>query len=189
MDLSTPPIYVTSLEEIIWGGTLMAVTMVIHAFGMLSVLRIQDAMKRPAAIRPTFVHGMLRLIVASWLILLVHLVEVAVWALFFLWKGAVNAPNANASLSYYFSLNEYTTLGSDYNLILRWRLLEGMISMAGLLTFAWSTGVLLTQAQDFQEQRQQLLKARSKRQPKPAPALAAHDARTHDQQPPITETP
>ena len=152
MDPSTTPIYVTSLEEIVWGGTLMAVTMVIHAFGMLNVLRIQDAMKRPAGIRPTFVHGMLRLIVASWLIMLVHLVEVVVWALFFLWRGAVNAPNANLSLNYYFALNEYTTLGSNYNLIFRWRLLEGMISVTGLMTFAWSTGVLFNVAQDFQNQ-------------------------------------
>jgi len=152
MDPSALPIYVTSLEEIVWGGTLMAVTMVMHAFGMLCVLRIQDALKRPPGIRPTFVHGMLRLIAASWLILVVHLVEVAVWAGFFFWRGAVNASNANISLSYYFSLNEYTTLGSDYNLILRWRLLEGMISVTGLMTFAWSTGVLFNVAQDFQNQ-------------------------------------
>lgn len=151
MDPSAPPIYVTSLEEIVWGGTLMAVTMVLHAFGMLNVLRIQAALKRRSIIRPTFVRGMLMLIVVSWLILLVHLVEVAVWAAFFLWKEAVNAPNANASLNYYFSLNEYTTLGSDYDLVSRWRLLEGMIAVTGLMTFAWSTGVLFSVAQDFQE--------------------------------------
>jgi len=76
----------------------------------------------------------------------------------------------NSSLSYYFSLNEYTTLGSNYNLHLRWRLLEGMISMAGLLTFAWSTGILLTLAQDFQDQQLRLLKQKhEKRRSKPAP--------------------
>ena len=155
IDPSTLPIYVTSLEEIVWGGTLVAVTMVMHAVGMLSVLRIEDALKRPPGIRPTFAHGMLRLIVASWLIMLVHLLEVGVWAGFFLWKGAINAPNANASLNYYFSLNEYTTLGSNYNLIFRWRLLEGMISVTGLMTFAWSTGVLFNVAQDFQNQHLQ----------------------------------
>ena len=42
----------------------------------------------------------------------------------------------------------------------RWRLLEGMIATAGLLGFAWSTGVLLTLAQDFQEQQMQRLKDR-----------------------------
>ena len=35
-----------------------------------------------------------------------------------------------------------------------------MIATAGLLTFAWSTGILLTLAQDFQEQQMLLLKQR-----------------------------
>ena len=35
------------------------------------------------------------------------------------------------------------------------RLLEGMISIAGLLAFAWSTGVLLTLAREFQAQQMQ----------------------------------
>jgi hypothetical protein len=33
-------VYVTSLEEIIWGGTLVAVTKAMHGFGMLWVLRL-----------------------------------------------------------------------------------------------------------------------------------------------------
>jgi hypothetical protein len=75
---------------------------------------------------------------------------------------------ANSSLCYYFALLDYTCLGSNYNLHLQWRLLEGMISMAGLLTFAWSTGVLMTLAQDFQDTQMQLLKQkRAKRHPKP----------------------
>jgi hypothetical protein len=45
---------------------------------------------------------------------------------------------------------QYTTVGSSFNLPLRWRLLDGMLPIAGLMTFAWSTGVLFTLAQDFQ---------------------------------------
>lgn len=65
----------------------------------------------------------------------------------------MRSPDANASLAYYFALMEYTTIGSAYNLKLDWRLLEGMNGIAGLLTFAWSTGVLLTLAEEFQSQR------------------------------------
>jgi hypothetical protein len=103
------------------------------------------------------------LVLASWLILIVHLVEVFAWAGFFYWTAAVNTLTdlpATGSLCYYFALMDYTTLGSNYNLHIRWRLLEGMIAVAGLLTFAWSTGVLLTLAQDFQDQQMQLLKQR-----------------------------
>jgi len=74
----------------------------------------------------------------------------------FVWQGAF----PNRSIAYYFSLNEYTTVGSGVSLPLNWRLLEGMIATAGLLTFAWSTGVLVTLAQTFQDQRIHWLRQR-----------------------------
>ena len=58
------------------------------------------------------------------------------------------------------SVFEYTTVGSNFNLPLHWRLLEGMIATAGLLTFAWSTGILMTLAQEFQDQRMQWFQRR-----------------------------
>ena len=66
----------------------------------------------------------------------------------------------NFSTAVYFSFLEYTTVGSAYNLPLRWRLLEGMIATAGLLAFAWSTGVLMTLATAFQEQQLRLMRER-----------------------------
>jgi hypothetical protein len=67
----------------------------------------------------------------------------------------------------YFSLNEYTTLGSELHLPLNWRLLEGLIAIAGMLAFAWSTGVLLTLARDFQAQ--QLQRFEERRKPRKSP--------------------
>jgi hypothetical protein len=167
------PQYVTSLEEILWGGLLTAVTLTLHGIGMLYVVRMHGALKERFEKTPSFTNGMCVLIVCAWMILLAHLLEVFAWAGFFLWKGAVNTgsdtiPNANSSLCYYFALLDYTCLGSNFNLHQRWRLLEGAISMAGLLTFAWSTGVLMNLAQDFQDTQMQLLKLkRGKRHPKP----------------------
>lgn len=148
--------YVISLDELFWGGTLVAITMAMHGCGMLSILRIINSLKRRFWPKPTLKSGLFMIILASWMILLVHLTEVMVWAVFFLWKGAF----PNRSLAYYFSLNEYTTVGSNFSLPLHWRLLEGMIATAGLLTFAWSTGILLTLAQELQDQQMQLLKQR-----------------------------
>jgi hypothetical protein len=153
--LVTDP-YVTSLEEVFWGGLLVAVTMMIHAFGMPVVLRVQGALRARFEPDPSFAKGIVILILASWSILSVHLLEVIVWAGFFVWKGAL----PTKSVAYYFALNEYTTVGSAYSLPARWRLLEGMIAMAGLLTFAWSTGILFTLAQDFQAQQLALQKLR-----------------------------
>jgi hypothetical protein len=89
------------------------------------------------------------------MLMVVHLFEVLIWALFFFWKHAF----ANLSISYYFALNEYTTLGSNYDLPVSLRLLEGCLATAGLLTFAWSTAALLPLLQEFQEQQLQRFNA------------------------------
>ena len=150
--MNTPlpePLYVTSLEEVLWGGLLVAITMAMHGFGMLAVLRVNHAVKYWFKKKTDIASGLVPVILASWMIMLVHLTEVAVWAGFFSWQDAF----PSRSVSYYFSLNEYTTVGSNFNLPVHWRLLEGMIATTGLLTFAWSTGILLTLAQEFQSRQ------------------------------------
>ena len=87
-----------SLEEIFWGGTLVAITMAMHGFGMLLVLRANAALKHRFERKPSFAKGMMILILASWMTILVHLSEVIVWAAFFLWQGAF----PNHSLAMYF---------------------------------------------------------------------------------------
>jgi hypothetical protein len=146
--LQNEPIYVVSIEEILWGGVLVAITMGMHGLGMVTVLRVNNRIKQSLHTKKSLMVGLFPVILASGMILLVHLFEVLVWGMFFLWRGCFS----NASLSIYFALNEYTTVGSRYNLPLQWRLLEGMISITGLLSFAWSTGVLFTLAKEFQDQ-------------------------------------
>jgi len=151
--------YITSLEELLWGGVLVTLTIAIHGFFMLLVLRVNEALKERFQPTPGFMTGMFVVLLGGYLIFLVHLAEVFIWAGFFFWKQSF----ATFSLSYYFALLDYTCLGSNYNLPTRWRLLEGMIAIAGLLTFAWSTGVLFLIAEDFQDtQLQRIKKRRSK---------------------------
>src|SRR3974377_1766469 len=116
MNTPTPPQYVTSLEEIFWGGLLIAITMAMHGFGMLSVVRANNALKERLEPTPSFGRGLLVIVLTSWMILLVHLLEVFAWAGFFLWRDAVNtgtAASATSSLCYYFALLDYTCLGSN----------------------------------------------------------------------------
>jgi hypothetical protein len=154
--LQNEPLYVVSIEEILWGGILVAITMGMHGFGMLAVLRVNHAVKHYLGSKKGPLSGLLPVIFASCMITIVHLSEVIVWASFFLWKGSF----PNQSMSFYFSLNEYTTVGSKFALPLQWRLLEGMIATAGLLTFAWSTGVLFSLAKEFQDQWIELFRQR-----------------------------
>ena len=145
-------LYVMSLEEILWGVILVAVSLTIHGFGMILTLQMNHAFRPRLDRSASFAMGVGVLILSSWMIIVVHLLEVLVWAAFFVWKGAM----PGLSLAYYFSLNEYTTLGSDYDLPQHWHLLEGMIATAGLLGFAWSTGILLTLAQEFQDRQMKI---------------------------------
>jgi len=148
--------YITSVEEVLWGITLVAITMTIHGCGMVATLFAAHVVKHETAGPVSFFRGAAVLIVASWMIVLVHLGELLVWAAFFLWQDAM----PNASASYYFSLMQYTTVGSSLNLPPRWRLLDGMLPIAGLMTFAWSTGVLFTLAQEFQNTQLALIHKR-----------------------------
>jgi Gpi18-like mannosyltransferase len=151
--LQIEPVYVISFEEVFWGAFLVAITMAIHIFGMLMVLRMNFYLISRLDKKTGVIAGLVPIMFASCLILLIHLVEVIVWAAFFYWKGAF----PNASIAYYFSLNEYTTVGSKFNLPLQLRLLEGIISSAGLLAFALSTGILFRLATSFLEKPRKFL--------------------------------
>ena len=146
--MQAEPLYVIKLHELVWGGALLALTIAIHGFGMLLVVRVSNALReRFQGLRKRHASaGLAIVIVASWMIILVNLLEVMLWAAFFVLKGA----QPNHSSAFYNALLNYTTLQAGY-LPRDWRLLEGMLGMSGLLTFAWSTSILFSLAQDFQE--------------------------------------
>jgi len=131
------PDYVMRLDEIGWGGLLLAVTMAIHGVGMLVTLRVVDTIKDRFKESTSVSLSLGIVILASWMIILTSFVEIWVWSEFFVLTGAL----PNRSTAIYHALVNYTTLDSGY-LPLRWRLLEGLLAMAGLLTMAWSTGIL-----------------------------------------------
>ena len=139
--------YVARFEEIGWGVALVAITILLHGFGMVWTLRAVHRLKKVFGPDPGVVASLCVLIVAAWLITVSHLVEVFAWAGFLVWKGAM----PNGSTAYYLALLDYTTLGAPFDLPAKWQLLEGMIAISGLMTFAWSTGVLFALAQEFQE--------------------------------------
>jgi len=135
--------YVIRLEEVIWGCLLLVVTLIIHVIGLSYTTRLSSAlMTRTREPRPNFGRGVV--ILAALVIVVVHLMEVAVWAAFFTWKHA----QPNPFSAFYYALVNYTTLGAGY-LPVRWRLLEGLLGMAGLLSFAFSTSVLVALAHQW----------------------------------------
>ena len=140
--------YVISLDEILWGGLLVAITMAIHGTGMFSILGLVDWLKERFAALQKFMGSLFVVILAALLITSTNVLEVIVWAVFFVLKGA----QPSHSISFYNALLNYTTLQAGY-LPQRWHLLEPALGMAGLLTMAWSTGILYMLAQEFQDMR------------------------------------
>ena len=115
-----------------WG--LMAFCVMIHATGITAAMR-WDA--RQTNTRRSFWSATrLFILLAGWIILL-HLIEIAVWAAFYAWKDAM--PDMQSAI--YFSAVTYTTTGyGDLVLPQEWRLVGGIEALTGILMCGWSTG-------------------------------------------------
>jgi hypothetical protein len=159
-------LFVIKLDEVMWGSLLVAITMAIHGTGMSSILRLVDAIKERFDPIESFVGGLGLIVLASLLIIVTNIIEVMVWTAFFFLKGA----QTNHHRAFYNAMLNYTTLQAGY-LPERWQLLEALLGMAGLLTVAWSTGILYMLAQDFQDTQMRIRKQRRERQGKSNPKL------------------
>jgi len=109
-------------------------TVAVHATGVAVLLR--GVLRRHD--QPTGVWQVTRMLLRMiWWLVLLHLAEIAIWALFYLWRGCL--PNAEAS--FYFSGTTYTTLGyGDLVLARPWRLLAPVEGLMGVLMCGLSTG-------------------------------------------------
>lgn len=77
------------------------------------------------------------LIKVTWVLLLIHVIEIAVWALFFLRAGCL--PDAESA--FYFSGVTYATVGyGDLVLPQPWRMLGPVEGLTGILMCGLSTG-------------------------------------------------
>ena len=82
--------------------------------------------------------GVILLILFS-LIMLLHLTEASLWAVFYYKRGLF----VDLETSLYFSLGSYTTIGfGDVLLPQRWRLLAGIEAIAGVLLCGVSTAFI-----------------------------------------------
>ena len=123
------------ITKLLIGGFLMALCVTVHAIGLTGAFRwIQ---RSPALVDPRFWPPTWLLIrIAGWLILL-HLIEISLWALVYAWMQAM--PNLHAA--FYFSAVTYTTTGyGDLVLPEAWRLVGGIEALTGILMCGWSTG-------------------------------------------------
>jgi ion channel len=122
------------VSKLLVGWALMGLCVVVHAAGVTSAVRWLRQLRTPST---QFRQWTWRFVwLGGWIILL-HLVEVTVWGLFYLWKDAM--PDLASAL--YFSAVTYTTTGyGDLVLPQEWRLLGAIEALTGILMCGWSTG-------------------------------------------------
>ena len=124
------------------GKALMALGMVglvagVHAAGLVIVLRAVVLSKARPRITPRFWSVLWLFIWVPLTLIVIHLIEIGLWALFFWWQHCF--PDAGSSL--YFAGASYTTLGyGDVVLPGEWRLFGPLTALTGLLTSGLSVG-------------------------------------------------
>lgn len=118
---------------------LAASNVAIHTFGSFVVFRwlLQSLTKHPIPSVPRAWSTLLKLVLV---LLLLHAVEVAVWAAFYSSQHCF----PDRETAYYFSITSYTTLGyGDIVLPRPWRIMGGLEAMVGVLMFGWSTATIV----------------------------------------------
>ena len=128
---------------------LMALCVSVHAMGMTVALRLLNQMIARIGVPFWFSTWML-VRIAGWAILL-HLVEIAMWAFFYAWRHAL--PDMTTAL--YFSAMTYTTTGyGDVVLPSQWRLVGGVEALTGILMCGWSAAFFFAVVSQTNEARQ-----------------------------------
>jgi len=128
---------------------LMASCVMVHAMGMTVALRLLERMIARAGVR-FWLSTWLLVRIAGWAILL-HLVEIGLWASYYTWKGAL--PDMTTAL--YFSAMTYTTTGyGDVVLPPAWRLAGGVEALTGILMCGWSAAFFFAVVDQTDEARQ-----------------------------------
>jgi voltage-gated potassium channel len=128
------------IRLVLWALGLTAITVIIHGVGTVASARRAarlwtERKERPGRLGAEFLMAQL---VGT--LLLLHLAEAVVWAVFFVLVGAL--PDLETAA--YFSLTSYTTVGyGDVVLPESWRLLGPLEAAVGVLMLGWSTGILV----------------------------------------------
>jgi hypothetical protein len=114
---------------------LAAATVAVHAGGLVALFK---ALARTHAQPPTGFWSMTWLLVrVTWVLILIHMAEIAIWALFYVWAGCL--PDAESA--FYFSGVTYATVGyGDLVLPQPWRMLGPIEGLTGILMCGLSTG-------------------------------------------------
>jgi hypothetical protein len=117
-------------------AVLVAMTFLVHATGFAVLLRSLIKSKGSPPVRTWPIIWLL--IRMTWWLLLIHAVEITVWALFYSWWDCL----PDAETAFYFSGASYTTIGyGDVVLPKPWRMFGPIEGLTGILMCGLSAGL------------------------------------------------
>src|SRR5438067_13906583 len=125
------------IAKVLIASCLVATTVIIHAAGL--GVALAHVLHSPSRTDTRFWPITWLLIRIAWLLIMIHLFEIAVWALFFWWQKCL--PDLESS--FYFSGVTYATIGyGDLVLPKEWRLFGPIEGLTGILMCGLSTAFL-----------------------------------------------
>jgi hypothetical protein len=137
------------LSVMVVAAALVGATVATHVAGVSSVLRFLAKWRTAPPTRPWSIAWLL--VQVAWMLILVHVVDITLWALFYTWCNCL--PDAESA--FYFSGVTYTTVGyGDLVLPHKWRILSPVEALTGILMcglsaslfFAIVTSIYLSRA-------------------------------------------
>jgi len=129
----------TWMQALLVGIDVFIISVLVQSIAVASGVAIFAAMIRRGRARGTFwnITFVLHLMVP--LLLAAHPVQIAIWALVFMWCGQF----ADFGTAFYHSAVNYTTLGyGDLVMVQPWRLLGPLEAMVGMLMAGLSAAIL-----------------------------------------------
>jgi ion channel len=126
--------------DVAFGGGMLLIIMIIHATGVRAVTSYVAHRTHAILARPRAWRADLLMATSVFMLLVLHLVELVVWATSLVWGGLVPSWRAAG----FFAGNTYTTVGyGNFVLPQGWEMLAPIIAMSGLFAFGWSGSVLV----------------------------------------------
>jgi len=113
---------------------------VIHSIGTFFLVWGSVKLKPTGSTRPTSLRVTVGVTIRVIVLLLLHMIEVALWATLYYREGCFS----DFRTSIYFSLVTYATVGyGDVVLNAQYRMLGGVEALVGILMMSWSTAILI----------------------------------------------
>jgi voltage-gated potassium channel Kch len=132
------------IQQLIFALALTSVTVVLHAVGTVHIVIPATGVWKPITAGSTMPRPVWTLIRLVSLLLVLHLLEMAVWAAAYEFANVL--PDFETAL--YYSLKSYTTVGyGDVLPSASWRLLGPIEAAVGILMLGWSTSIIVAAVQ------------------------------------------